>query len=495
MKMKRLNGCMSEQIRILLFAGAVLLLLVPLSLLETSTALTDSPQIPLFSRPGGYYEGDFLLEITAPPNATVFFTLDGRIPTAASGTLYTQPILLSRETAVTVVRARTILYNAEPGPVVTATYFIGVQSSLPLLSLVADPDDLFHPQTGIYANPTNRGPEWERTAVINYLEADHNSGFQAPVGLRISGATSRLYDKKAWRIYFRQEYGQSRLDYSLFDDDFASFKRLVIHSGAQDATSPFATLLRAQLFSDLAEEMSLVASQTQPVLLFVNGRSEGIYLLRNRIDDRFFADKYGIQILPEAETEARWERLGQFAETHDLNDPDHYAYVATQLDLANLIDYLILQIYAANTDWIYTNMRKFQPSGPGGRLQWIIWDMDWAFGLAPWSGPEFDMMAWFETNERPGFAVNSLLIRKLWQNPDFQRKFLTRADELLTSTLAEEKVAAQIDALAAELRPDISYETSRWSSAGDWEANVAYLRDFARQRPSYLRQHLINYFE
>ena len=492
--MKQQIGRPFGQVQLVLLLGAIFLIIIPLSLLETRSGAASDPLMPHFSHPGGVYEDDFLLEITAVPEATILFTLDGRVPTPDTGTIYTKPILLTQETAVAVIRARAIFLNSEPGPVVTAVYFIGLQSTLPIISLAADPTDLYDPQTGIHANPTNRGQEWERPATITYIEPDGHTGFQAPVGLRISGATSRLYPKKSWRVYFRQKYGQSRLTYPLFADGFASFKRLVIHNGGQDSSSPFGTLLRAHLLSNLAEEMGLVVSQTQPVLLFVNGHAEGIYLLRNRVDERFLADKYGIQTLPEAEAEAEWDRLVQYAETHDLNDPAHFAYIATQLDVADFIDYHILQIYAANTDWIYTNMRKFKPDSPGGRLQWIVWDVDWAFGLAPWSGPAFDMMDWFETNDRPGFAENSLLIRQLWQNPTFQQQFSARADELLATTLAADKVTAQIDVLAAELRPELAYEVGRWPSAGNWEENVAFMQDFAEERPSYLRQHLLNYF-
>ncbi len=490
----------STPIRILTLAGIALLLIIPLRLLERSSKASSLPLMPHFSHPSGYYDDTFLLEIDAPPDATILFTLDGRFPTPQTANRYTQPILMSRETAVIIIRARAILANGDATPVVTATYFIGVQSTLPLLSLVVDTEDLYNPETGIFANPTEHGREWERPAVISYIEPNRLApsqpiNWQAVVGLRINGASSRQAAKKSWRVYFRQAYGQNRLEYPLFDDQFSSFKRLIIHNGGQDASNAFGTLLRPHLLSILADEMGLVTSQTQPVLLFVNGRSEGIYLIRNRMDEWFLADKYGIQILPEAEAAAQWDKLSQFVESHDLTDPDNYAYITTQIDLDNLIDYYILQIYAANTDWIFTNVRNFKPDTQGGRFQWLIWDMDWTFGLANQSGPDFNMMAWFETNDRPGFAANSLLIRKLWQNETFQHRFLTRTDELLNTTLEGEKVAAQIDELAAALRPNMTHELGRWPRIKDWETNVDFMRDFALQRPFHMRQHLINYFE
>jgi len=70
-----------------------------------------------FSLPGGYYVRDIHLEINRPKSAAqVIFTLDGSVPTHASGTIYTQPIYLSGDTpSVTVVRARAVLPAASWG--------------------------------------------------------------------------------------------------------------------------------------------------------------------------------------------------------------------------------------------------------------------------------------------------------------------------------------------------------------------------------------------
>jgi hypothetical protein len=55
-------------------------------------------------------------------------------------------------------------------------------------------------------------------------------------------------------------------------------------------------------------------------------------------------------------------------------------------------------------------------------------------------------------------------------------------------------VVGEIDALAAELEPDIGYELGRWPGSGNWEANVAFLREFARRRPAIVRQQMVDYF-
>ncbi|MEA3341668.1 MAG: CotH kinase family protein, partial [Chloroflexota bacterium] len=377
---------------------SAILALTALYPIETLTARqTSAPATePTFSLPGGYYDRDVQLNIYFPrPDTSVIFTLDGRAPTHAAGTIYTQPIHLSSAApAVTVVRARGVLPGGELGPVLNASYFVGVQAALPLLSLIIDPDDLWDPERGIYApaNSHERGMTWERPADVTYVDRDRHSGFHVPAGARLHGGASRDFDKKSLRLYFRREYGAGRLEYPLFaGSDAHSFDRLVLHNGGQDWHSfPHPnytnwTLVRNQLADRLALELGGYATHSRPVLLFINGEPWGIYYIRERIDSRFLADRYGVTAAdfldsPEhvgeratiAGDRENWDHLLRFVGTHDLADPDNYAYVHSQVDVANFIDYTILQIYAANFDWPHHNVQQFRPRVQGGRWQWMF---------------------------------------------------------------------------------------------------------------------------
>jgi spore coat protein CotH len=388
---------------------------------------------------------------------------------------------------------------------------MGVQSTLPLVSLAIDPDDLWDEATGIYVNPLQKGIDWERTAVLTYVDKDRVSGFQAPVGVRIHGGFTRTYDKKSFRIYFRREYGQPWLDYALFEDKLGTrFKRLVLHSGAQDSPHPQTnwSLIRNQIISRIADSIDAYSTDNQSVLLFVNGQPWGIYILRERIDERFFTSKYGIEDVELLDTpelnenrmrtdlpRENWDQLQQFVATHDLADPDNYSYVATQVDLANLIDYTIIQIYSANVDWPHRNMNMFRPLTVGGRWQWIFWDNDSSLGLAPWSKVDTDMVVRALAPDHPNTGGrDTLLLRKLMANPDFRSMFVQRAADLLNTTLAPEVVVGHIDGLAAELEPNIVHESGRWPSELSWQSTIEDMRHFAQERPDFVRQHMVDYF-
>lgn len=459
---------------------------------------------PHLSPPSGQYNSDVLVRMTAPNrSAQVLFTTDGSEPTPENAAVYGRPLpLAAAQPAVVIVSARLQWADGALGPVTRATYFL-LDTSLPVLSLAVEPADLTDPQTGLLANPRQRGAAWERPIQAAYLDTTGETavvGFSIPAGLRIHGNNSRVYDKKSWRLYFRSEYGQNRLDYPLFaalphQPDSAGFKRLVLHSGGQEFAAPGWTLLRTPLLEALAAHTHVTIAPSRPILLFINGEPQGVYLLRQRIDDWHFADVHGIQVVDSATQDALWEELWRYLDTHDMRDPAAYAYVTSQINVDNFIDYHLLQLYAGNTDWIYANVRRYLPAAAGGQWHWLLWDLDWTFGLLADAGPDFDMMARFFETDDPAFVQGALPLRRLMQNPDFRRRFLARADELLNTILQPAVVTARLDAMAAEMAPDVAYEYGRWPSSTSWEAGIADMRRYVAARPSHFRAHIINQFD
>jgi hypothetical protein len=517
--------------------------MIPLLILERGRRRSATAALtPAFSHAEGYYDRDVDLRIRiSHPEASILFTMDGQVPTTANGTRHTRPVHLSVSSpGVTVIRARALLPNGELGPIANASYFVGLETELPILSLTIDPADFWGSERGIYTNPRRRGRLWERPVDLVYLETADGSqtrqiGFHGPAGIRIHGGTTRSNaEKKSLRLYFRQEYGFNRLDYPLFatgdpsdpnrvQSRLSSFKRLVVHSGGQDFSARNWTLTRIPLMNDLAEPTDSYTTLSRPVLLYINGEPQGVFHLRTYIDDWLFADQFGIEAvdfldapfapfhagLPLAAMETLpplsdltaeqqagviWERTLRFMQTADLTQPENYAFLQSQIDIDNFIDYHILQIYAANNDWLHHNVKQFRPRTQGGRWSWILWDVDWSFGKAWQSSYEFNMIDWLYNCDRENFERGSLPLRKLLENPDFRALFLSRTTDLLNTGLHPEHVVAQIDRLANELRADIHYEVASWPHAGSWEEHVQYLREFAERRPDALRQNMVDGF-
>lgn len=93
--------------------------------------------------------------------------------------------------------------------------------ALPTFSIVTDLGNLFDPANGIYVNPSGDGLPWERVASLELINGDGTPGFQANCGLRLRGGFSRSpgNPKHAFRLFFRDSYGPSKLSYPLFGDD------------------------------------------------------------------------------------------------------------------------------------------------------------------------------------------------------------------------------------------------------------------------------------
>lgn len=517
---------------------------------HTAGSEQANPVEPSFMPPEGYYDHDVLLRIEAF-GYQALYTTDGSIPTFKNGTLYARPILLDASSAkLVVVRARLVLLDGRcglgddcqiegvMGPVVSGSFWLGAEPPLPVLSLVVDPDDLYDPETGLLTFPLEKGREWERSVEITFF--DHGqAAFHIPAGIRVHGHGSRVYEKLSYRLYFRREYGANRLEYPIFDREISSlqnqasgagdisFKRLVLHAGGQDFPTPERghnwTLLRNQLVPALAEQTNNYTIQTRPALVFMNGEPGGVYQIRNFVDEWFFADNYNIESIDIIDThdldaelgldpdtlESKivagwdsekikawfdWEWLLNFVNTHDLNDAANYAYLETQVDMPNLIDYLFLELYVANKDWPQNNQRQFRSKTQGGKWRWFIWDVDFSFGLSPWGDYDTDMIDWLYSTDEWNLDQASLLFRKLLETERFRSLFLARSADLLNTVLAPDKVVKQIDELAAEIRPAIRYEEALWSSSGDWETSVGYLKEFARRRPDILRSQFLSHF-
>ena len=488
-----------------------LLALIPLYLwqAQASPATPGELRPPAFSPLPGHYQHSIQVSLQAGSNAeAILFTTDGSMPTAGHSHLYQKPIRISADTpGVHVLRARAALPDGSLSEVVSASYVVGWQTRLPIISLVVEPEDLWDREQGIYANPEERGIAWERPAHVTYFEETGRSGFQTAAGVRMHGQISRTYDKKSFRLYFRNRYGNGRLDYPLWpDSDVNSFDRLVVHSGGQDIAlfSANWTLLRTLLMAELSRQTNLPTMENRPVVLFVNGQPWGIYLLRERVDASFFEAHYSsgdfdlldspLRTENDPRVVEEWNALLQYVATHDLADSSHYAAVQAQVDIDSLIDHAILQMYAANNDWPLQNEYMWRRRGPTGRWGWILWDVDYSFGLSPLSHVEFDMVQWILQPANADLERSTLLLRRLFDNVAFRDRFLTRLADLLNTTLRPEAVVAHIDGLEAELEDDIVYEIARWSSPGNWRTNVEYLRHFARQRAEILRRQVINGF-
>ena len=446
----------------------------------------DAP--PVEVTPGsGHFAGPVTVQLYTPvPGSLLYYTLDGADPTV-DGQEYTAPLAV---TETTVLRAVALDEGAPVSAVTTATYLVGEPSGLPVLSLVTDPAHLWDEATGIYVNPEERGQRWERPVTVAWLSPEGELGFNVGAGLRIHGGWSRLTPKQSFRLYFRGVYGPRELAYPLFGvEPGQTYDRLILRAGSNDSWLGYeweAVYVRDPLIRDLHGAMGQAAARGRWVALYLNGDHWGIYNLTERIDDDFLATHFGHDDwdLLAADTDGNqdervaWEEFADWITGTDLSAAAQYEQALQQLDIENFTSFIILTLWAGNTDWGANNWYTARMrNGPDARWRLFVWDAEITLGLKGIPS----IQAVIDSGTRGSLIP---ILASLLANPQYQAYFAAQVERHLAGALATASVRQRLAALVAELRPGIAAEAVRWRpdqepdvAVAQWEAALQRLSD------------------
>lgn len=305
----------------------------------------------------------------------------------------------------------------------TAGRILSDLRSLPSISLVCDPVDLwgspglFGDREGIYANPMAEGREWERPVSMEWIDVKGRQSLQIDAGLRIAGQWSRKPDstpKHGFSLRFRKDYGADRLEFPVFPDSpVQRFETLRLRGGQADAFTYFplkALYAHDQVGRDLQLDLGQTAARGRYVHLYLNGLYWGLYNLAEEPTARFAADHLGggeddydvvkgleVQGLVHGKpvvvnsfemedgNDAAFRALLALRDGAPQEEPGRLAEAEALLDLDAFAAYHILEIYAANDDWLGKNWRalrrRVEPGSeaarqPGGRWSFLVWDIE-----------------------------------------------------------------------------------------------------------------------
>lgn len=427
---------------------------------NTGASVCILPELkePVFSVESGFYDEEFWLKLEAGLGEEIYYTLDGSEPTTESAE-YTKKILINdcsgqenkyaarkdlsptkdyipdfKVDKATVVRA--ISYNPlskKMSEVATKVYFVDYENkkiyeNFPMVSIVANPEDLFGYEKGIYgngkkldeykenggvldgqllssftdengmvhhlymaSNAFNEGKEWERKACFTYFDQQHNYVFSQDVGIRIAGASTRGVPQKSFNIYGRDIYdNQVTFPHSFFEGmESSTIKLRNGGSGSWDIKITDAFL------ESLVEDRAVSIQRSMPCIVFLNGEYWGIYNVRERYNEEYISNYYGvgeenIWIMDGNRAKAggseAWEAYEYFvtmATECDLSYDDVYAMVSQLIDVQSFIDYCCINIYTNNTDVSFEqNTAVWRSAINDGskygdtKWRWMIFDMD-----------------------------------------------------------------------------------------------------------------------
>ncbi|MGD2034546.1 MAG: CotH kinase family protein [Bacteroidales bacterium] len=400
----------------------------------------DSADIS-FSHESGFYDSNFDLTVsTTEPDAYIVYTLDGSNPQTSSTRVTGQAI-----TSITIDPANTTNRGSTPGVVIRASVgkdgftpskskshcfiflselrtqtnpgwdwpqtnineqvidygmdpdvvnsaeysdiFDDAMLAIPTLSIVTDNANLFDPEDGIYVNADQHGKIWEKECTVELLNPDGSEGFNVHAGLRIRGGWSRHdnYPKHAFRLFFRSEYGDSKLRYPLFGEegvdqfDKVDLRCAQNYSWAMGWDGDHNTFIREVMARDVQGESGHPYTRSRYYHLYINGLYWGLYQTQERSEARWASDylggdnddydvmkksniNYSGGMMATDGNEDTWIRLFNLTENgfssnanyfklegRDKNgDPKKNSEVLVDID--NLIDFMINIFYSGNFD-------------------------------------------------------------------------------------------------------------------------------------------------
>lgn len=474
--------------------------------LNARPRITDPPTVTPDS---GSYSGPVTVSMSHPePGVVIRYTRDGSKPTQQS-VRYNGPLTIDKP--VSILRARAFDDREWPSRIETRTFLQGISRPLPIASVVADPVDLWDPETGIYTKGTNYfwlppffganfWMDWEKPAHLDLLQPDGSLSLSQDFGLKIHGGWSRSFAQKSLRLLARTGYGESRFDYPVFGaEGLPSFRRLILRNAGTDWCKAH---VRDALVQELLLGLDLDMMDFQPALVLLNGEYWGVQHLRERVDqywceDHHDADPDAVDILEnfmevKEGDAAAWRELDDFVQSHDLSNPADFAWIAERVDLAECANYHIAQVFMGNTDWPQNNIKYWRKREPGAKWRWILYDTDFALGDA--DGPDKDTLHRLVSGPIPDWSVR--LFRGLLENDEFRFDFINRYADLLNTRFRPSVTSEVVDRVVNQIKPEMEEHQERWGySYTYWQNEIQKIADYLLNRPIPCGQHIEREFQ
>ena len=451
--------------------------------------------LPVFSREELYLNpGD---TVALSGGDEIRYTLDGSVPTRDSA-LYDAPIPV---TGNVTIRAAAFADGRICGGTATHTYLVDAPHRIAVACLSTAPGNLFDPSTGIYAYGPCYDPEFpyfganfwgddERPVHFEFYEADGSPGIAFDAGVKIFGQYSRAIPQKSMSVHLREAYGPGSVRYPFFPDNpVTEYHDLLLRTSGQDWS---ASKLRDALAAMLVKgQMDLDFMDYRPVALYINGGYWGLYNLRDKINEQYLRTHRGIDpdnvdvikgdtFAQSGDMEA-YEELMSFLRHTDFSDDGNYRRLEALVDVEEVMDYWITEIFFANTDT--GNIKIYRERTPGSRWRLILYDLDWGLFRDTY---RWDML--FQALDPRGHGVGNnfptTLLRSIVENAAGRQAFLERFACHLNHTFHPDRTIPILHAMADAIAPEIPLQHDRWHypSESDWQHEISFLEQALQVR-------------
>ncbi len=405
---------------------------------------------------------------------------------------------------------------------------------IPSISIITDLNNLFNPVTGIYVNARQDGKEWERECSVELLNPNGDEGFEVNAGLRIRGGFSRSpeFAKHSFRLFFRKEYGDGKLNYPLFGNEGVDhFDKIDLRTAQNYAWSngnSRNTMVKEVFSRDAQRDMGQPYTRSRYYHLYLNGMYWGLYQTQERSEANYAEDYFGgnADDYDVAKVEAliydvvatdgnllAWQKVYNKTKTGFESNKNYFALEGKDengnpvegaeilIDIDNLIDYMILIFYTGNGDGpVSEPLHNKQPNNfyaiynreqqsPGFRF--FCHDAEHALDDVYANRVSLE-------NRTGGFKMSvsefkefhpQWLHYKLTANSEYRQRFSDRAHKFLTGSgvLTPGENIKRFNNRVAQIDMAIIAESARWGDArgrsssftrnGNWLPEINEMRN------------------
>jgi uncharacterized protein YjdB len=420
-----------------------------------------------------------------------------------------------------VIKAKVFHPDYLPSYTAGQTYFINMRKpTLPVVSITTDFNNFFSADTGIYIQGTNgisNGyvtanwyQDWERKGHIEYFDATGSRKFGVSVGISTSGAVSRSYDLKSLNIVMRNKYETGTMEYQLFGSDgLSSYKSIMLRNSGNDwEMGNFAR--DAIIQSILRGQVDLETQDYQPVVMYLNGEYWGLINMRERYDENLFAGYHSyaevgdIDLLKidadkktyeanEGDT-VRYKEMMAFVNANNLAVQANYDIMRTKyVDVDNMINYYIAQIYCQNTDWPANNTRMWRPRRENGKFRFPLYDTDFGYGL--WGGDAYSNNLSRVMSTTADYAWSTVLFRKMMDNADFKNEFIQRYAYMINTVYSTTRLNTIANNIENTIKTERdTYNDAEWTRSVNSAYNTASMISWGTTRIDQARSHINSQF-
>jgi hypothetical protein len=423
-------------------------------------------------------------------------------------------------TKTTLMRCAQFKSGAYPSETIMRTYIIGERlPDLPVVSIAVNPVDMFDSTLGLYSTGPNASKAqpyyganyWadiELPIHIDFFESSARHAWSYPAGIKIFGNWSRMFPKKSVVVKFKEMYGEKNLKYSLLPEypDLKKFKSFVLRNNGNNYSTDY---IRDMLMTSLTEGLGIDYQKGRAVIVYYNGQYFGIHNLRERANDHYFDNNYGIDEKyidlvkaggeVSAGSDADYQDVVRWLGSADLSNDFNLNVLEQRIDINNFTNHFQCRIFYNDRDWPGNNMKRWRTSSPPSKWKFLMYDTDHGWGgPGVYHRPNVGMMTLVTEPNGPDWPnppQSTLLLRKLLENEGYKNAFINRFSLLMATYFAPNRVEARINALMASIANEISLDQRRWNkSAGTMNSELSKIRDFGRTRPAAMRTEIERFF-